>query len=411
MKTNVDFPVIRFTFIAMLLVRALQLTAQHPILGTTDINAYIKEAPGLPANTADAAKRAYGANPLQPDPASMDYFYQPFEDKVNSRIGDYQRFAKEKMSNASTSQADYEQQAISMANSNPIVAGMGGYDNISKMSEAERKAAAQKAAEAYMANPQAAHGGMQSAGMAAMQQKIMSDPEYRKKFEKMSEAEKEAELRKYMAKDQPMTMSPDQMKAREQRIASEQTQADRVRNSQEVQLKISELQQKLSEVGQWLGDKLADIRQQGNDNHDAISKEISARYKAIPMVELGEYGHDHDPEQVRTLRIEEAKRHQERAQAELKLNTSAFAEAADRYQSVVSEYLDFLKGSYGKIYGGVSPKDMMEGTNTEQPLVAFEAGLVGIALEMSKKSRELTSEAAQWEANYVQVTQSFQAGK
>ncbi|MBK9017460.1 MAG: hypothetical protein IPM82_27330 [Saprospiraceae bacterium] len=56
-------------------------------------------------------------------------------------------------------------------------------------------------------------------------------------------------------------------------------------------------------------------------------------------------------------------------------------------------------------------KDMMEGTNTEQPLVSFEAGLIGIALELSKYSRDLTAIAARWEANYLQTMQSYGVGK
>jgi hypothetical protein len=51
---------------------------------------------------------------------------------------------------------------------------------------------------------------------------------------------------------------------------------------------------------------------------------------------------------------------------------------------------------------------MMDGTNSEQPLVTFEMRLLGIALELSQKSRELTQEAAQWEANYVQTMQTYQ---
>ncbi|MBK9017459.1 MAG: hypothetical protein IPM82_27325 [Saprospiraceae bacterium] len=49
---------------------------------------------------------------------------------------------------------------------------------------------------------------------------------------------------------------------------------------------------------------------------------------AIPMVELGEYGRDHDPEQVGPLRIEEARMQRERAQQELKQNAVALAEVA-----------------------------------------------------------------------------------
>ncbi len=408
MKTKLEIPVFTIAFLAMFLLKTVHLNAQHAILGTTDINAYLEEAPGLPATTEEAMKRD-GAHPLQPDHEAADRFYKPFEDKVNRRIRDYQDFAQQKMSKASTNSADYEKETIAMANSNPIIAGMGGYEKISQMSEAERKVAAQKAAAAYTANPPAANG-MRSPGMTAMQQKIMSDPAYRKQFEKMSDAEKEAELRKYMANDTPAAMTPEQAKAQQEKNASEQVKANRVRNAMEVKMKTAELQQKIGEASLAFNQKLGDIVQQGR-SHQVIGEEIGVRYNAIPIVELGEYGHDHDPELVRLLRIEEAKLHRERAALELKQNTLALAEAADRYQAIVSECLEFVKKSIPNIYDGVSPKDVLEATNTEQPLLAFETGLLSLALELSEKSRELTSNAARWEANYVQVMQSCQAGK
>lgn len=97
----------------------------------------------------------------------------------------------------------------------------------------------------------------------------------------------------------------------------------------------------------------------------------------------------------------------ERAQQELKLNAAILKSLGEKYQQFVKEYLDYLRQNSAKIYDGVSPKDMMEGTNTEQPLLAFEASLLGLALNLSQKSRELTGEAARWEANYVQAMHSL----
>lgn len=114
------------------------------------------------------------------------------------------------------------------------------------------------------------------------------------------------------------------------------------------------------------------------------------------------------PALVAILRKEEAKQHRERAQQELKQHADALSEAANRYQTVVTTYLNFVKKNGQNIYGGTSAKDLLEGTNTEQPLVAFEAGLLGVALELSTKLRELTKQAAQWETNYVQTMQTYQ---
>jgi len=114
---------------------------------------------------------------------------------------------------------------------------------------------------------------------------------------------------------------------------------------------------------------------------------------------------------VELLRIEEAKLHLYRAHPELKQSTFALAETTWRYQLFVSEYLDFLQKNSSKIQSGTSPNDLMKGWNTEQPLLGFESGFLGTALELSKYLRKLTAKAAQWEANYLQTMQSYGAGK
>ncbi len=410
MKTKSEFPLIAFTVLAMFFLRLVELKAQHAVLGNAEINTIIKEVPGLPTTTAEAAKRAYGANPLQPDHASMDLFYKPFEDKVNAKITVYQDFAKQKMAPQAgiNDEAAYRQQAADMANQSPIIAGMGGFDKVTKMSPEEAKAAALQAATQYQTNPFAANG-MQSAGMTALYQKIIADPAFAKRFEKMSYAEKEAELRKYMANDTPAAMTPEQVKAHQETVAAQQSQADRIRNAQEIQMKLVEWQQRLGEIGTAASQQFLGIEQSGR-SHEVISEEIGLRYEAIPMVELGEYGHDHDPKQVVMLRKEEAKLHLEQAQQELKQSTAALKALREKYQQFVTEYLDYLRKNSAKIYGGTSAKDMMEGTNTEQPLLGFEASLLGIALELSQKSKELTNHAAYWEANYLQAMKSYNEG-
>lgn len=405
MKINLEFPVMRVTVIAMFIAKAILLSVQQSPLGSTDINAYIKEVPALPKTTEVAAQIAYGANPILPDYTALDKYFQAYEAKVNARISEYQAFAKQKMEQGGAAEADYRQQAAAMADKNPIVANMGGYEKVSQMNEAEAKAAAQQAAAQYMADPFAG-SGMQSAGMSALYQKIVSDPAYAAKFEKMSDAEKEAELRKYMANDQPVTKTPAEMAQHRNQVAQQQSQADRIRNAQEIQLKLLEYQQQMSEVGMDFGQKMQEIEQSGK-SHDAISEEYGTRYKAIPMVELGEYGHDHDPKLVRPLRIEEAKMHQERARKELKENTAALADASVRYQALVTEYLAYLKQNMAKVYGGTTAKDMMEATNTEQPLLAFEAGLIGIGLQLSEYAKEITKKAATWEANYLKTIETY----
>ncbi|MBK9017458.1 MAG: hypothetical protein IPM82_27320 [Saprospiraceae bacterium] len=151
---------------------------------------------------------------------------------------------------------------------------------MSKMSEAEARSAALQATAQHTADPFAANG-VQSAGMTALYQKIISDPAYAKKFEKMSEAEKETELRKYMANDKPVAITPDQMKARETQMATQNRQVELIRNAQEIQLKLSDFMQKVSEVSTSFGHKLQEIEQQGR-THEAISAEVQKTLRGHP---------------------------------------------------------------------------------------------------------------------------------
>ena len=402
MKTNAYFTAIKITFVSMLLLKVFMLSAQHAILGTTDINAYIQQAPGLPATTDEAMMRA-GTHPLNPDHSALDRHYLPFEEKVGRRIQDYKDFAKQKMEKGGATEADYQREAAAMANTNPVIAGMGGYEKVSQMSESEARAAAQQAANTYMADPLAA-SGVQSAGMAAMYQKIMNDPVYAKKFQKMSDAEKEAELRKFMANDKPVSPTQSQMQAQQQQAANQQNEAQLIRNMQEVQLSISEWIQRQATIKIQFEEKIQAIEQAGR-SHSIIAEEIRKRHDAIPIVDLGEYGHDHDPEMVRLLGIEAANLHRLRAQAELEEKAAAMQAYSNDCQSLVTEYLEYLQNNFDKVYGGTSAADMLKGINTEQPLLAFEMNLLNMAVELSQYSRELTKRAAQWEGNYVLAVQ------
>jgi hypothetical protein len=403
MKTR--FKIIQMSAVLMAMTFfTTKIMAQQTILGTTNINAIIEEAPGVPNSLEAAAKRAFGSNPLQPDMQAMDNFYLPYENKVNHKMEEYQQYAERKMS-ATGSVNDYHAQAIQDINSNPIIANMGGYEKISQMSEEEAKVAATQAAAQFVADPFAANGN-QSAGMSALYQKVLNDPAYAKQFEKMSEAEKEAELRKFMANDQVVAKTPAEMQQQHWPSGQQQSEADKIRNAQEIQLKIVEWQQQLTEVAQLFGEAIHDIEQSGL-THDAIQDEFRKKFAAIPEIVMGE-GREKDPALSHPLYIETAEKHRTRAAQELKEYGIAMAELSSRYQSIVSGYLDYLEENKEKVYGGVSAADIMHSYNTEIPLVSLESSLVGIGLELSKWSREFTGKCASWEQNYLQTIQNYQ---
>lgn len=362
---------------------------QHPLLGTTDIPAYLEAIPRLPDNLAEAVNRAYGDNPSEENLQRLDEFYRPYETRAEERIQEYQAFAQQKMlaQGVQNSEAAYLEQSLQDVNANPIIANMGGMEKISQMSEEEKQAAALKAVSQFTANP----SGSSSAGMTALYQRVVTDPEYAQKFQNMSEAQKEAELRKYMAEDKSAAASPTPTNRPMQ-------EADRIRNAQTVQLKLMELYQKLSEVTTNYGSQINAIEQNGR-NHEAISEEVDTRYQAIPLVELGEYGRDHDPDQVKALLLEAATLHRDRAARELSAYSDCWHKLREDYKTIVQEYLAFITEHPQLIYGGLSPADIMHGLNTENPLLEFEAAMIGLSIELCRQAKELIKKSVVWENN------------
>jgi hypothetical protein len=373
-------------------------------IGKTDIGAYILEAPGLPASIDEAARRIYGSNVLQPDLQAEEKFYRPFIEKVESRQKEYQDFygGKVQKYTSTLDQASMQQHYAAEANKNPIVAGMGGTEAVMKMDDKEREVAARKAAE-YAADPFAANG-IESAGMTALYQKIVSDPEYAARFNKMSEKEKEAELRKYMANDQVKAKTPAQMQQEQQRREQQMAEADKVRNAMEIRQALTDFHNKLSEVRVKFSTMVEEINQSPG-NHADIAKVHGEKYEKIPEVELGEYGHDKDPEQVKRLEIETYTNHRAQAVKNLRQYAPLLEELRNQYRAIVSEYLLFLGENRDKINTDVT--DYLNSTYTEQEVATFEAGLLGLAADLTETSKQLTKEIAGWEQQYRQKLSSY----
>jgi hypothetical protein len=74
---------------------------------------------------------------------------------------------------------------------------MGGIDKMSEMSEQEQQHAAMQAMGDYQRSKAGGHQETANATQAIMQ-RVMNDPEYRERFEKMTPEQQEAEMRKAM---------------------------------------------------------------------------------------------------------------------------------------------------------------------------------------------------------------------
>ncbi|MCB9298693.1 MAG: hypothetical protein H6559_37090 [Lewinellaceae bacterium] len=376
-----------------------QQSITNSLLGTTDIPAYIQEVPMLPATLEEAAYRAYGGDYLQPDHQSMDNFYKPAEDKIRLVQQRYEDYCREKYGNAAPDMEAMKQDI----NRNPIVKGMGGVDAVQDMSQQQAEEAATQAANQYIADPFAA-SGINSPGMTALYQKMMSDPAYARRFEKMSEQERMAELQKYMANDPAVANTPERAQQARQQMAHR----DNVTNSMEINQKLTEMSQEMYAVVNKYGERLQAIDNQPG-NHAEIDADFNRKYNALPEIIAGEAGRQKDPELEKKLRIETAARHREFAAASLKQYIPLLDELKAQYVRIADSYMQFIAANRHRVNG--DPAGLYDGTNTELAIANFESSLLGSGLDIIRQARQLTRNTATWEQNYQEVMQAYLPAK
>jgi hypothetical protein len=123
--------------------------------------------------------------------------YQNYQDKVTLLKKQLSEMLQQHLKGQRTDKGAMMQDSKDMADRNGVVRQMGGADAVIKMSEAERRQAAQSAAAQIRSNPGLLNGTGNDA-MNAMMHRMMTDPNYRNSYNKMTDAQKEAELKKYM---------------------------------------------------------------------------------------------------------------------------------------------------------------------------------------------------------------------
>ena len=387
-----------FLALGALSMPAFQAFAQQSLIGTIDIPPYIEEAPMLASTLAATAQRAFGSDPLQPDHQAMDDFYQPAEEKIRQAQQQYEDFYKKKMEGAGPDMEAMNREI----ERNPIVKNMGGVQAIQNMSQAEAEEAANQAAAQYIADPFAA-SGVQSPGMTALYQKMMSDPAYAQRFQNMNEQERMAELQKYMANDPAVAKTPEKAQQEKQQMARRNDVVD----AMEINEKITELTQEIQLAANAYAEGINAVDAQPG-NHADIEADFNRQYNALPEIIAGEAGRVKDPELEKKLRVETATRHRERAAADLKQYSVVLGELKVQYKQIAASYMQFIAANAQRVNGNMA--DLYSGTNTELNLAGFESGLLGLGLDVIKKSRELTWNVAAWEQNCQEVMRSYGGG-
>ena len=177
------------------------------------------------------------------------------------------------------------------------------------------------------------------AATSELAQKMLNDPAFAQQFAKMSEQEQQTYIAKLLAEKgiKPAAGKPDadvkpvpgtDVEWAEMCIAYTQTALD---------------------LSRWQAQ--TDLQQQYETKHQEVQDWASAAIRKLPMISFGEYGHDHDPEQVKAIQKQAAAKHRDLAAAMMKEMAPLFASfRQDAQQRMKPLNTALAKAGYGKNY-------------------------------------------------------------
>jgi hypothetical protein len=372
----------RFTvFLLFLTILAAAISAQQPQpgIGKVDFAALFNAAPPLPATPAEAANRTFVPGDANESTAPLEAFYEPF----NKRVAAARDTIKPAIDSRPARHEAMSQQAIADANSSAVIAGMGGIDKISQMSDQEREQAALQAVGNVPQNsgapPQA------GAGMQAIMQRMMNDPAYAERFEKMSQAEQEAEMRKAMGAPMAQHSAAEEKRAMQ---GSEEAAAVKARLDQ-----LQAIHQRILNVDSGF-DKKDQAITNAPGSHDEISKATGAKMAKVPLIEAGELGHIPDPAQVKALQREQATRNRARAEWELKQRADLYASRKTAYLEAAAAYANWSHQE--PIHAVGSTAKLMQDSASDLA-IDCEVELIKLSENLAQYSHDATRKAAGYE--------------
>lgn len=390
MKPTLTKVVLALFAVAALAAVVLAEQQSRNVLGKIDHSALIEAVPGVPATPAEASTRAYGPNALaQSEAVGLDAAYAPFRGRVTAA----RNVIKDAVANRRQNQDAIAQRSLAQANTSPIVSRMGGIDKISNMSETETQQAAIQAVGGYQQSLSGAPDNVPSGGgMQAMMQRMMSDPAYQERFEKMSKKEQEAELQKYMGNAQaPKPPAGPTAAERQAQLATNETTAVVAK-----QKELGAIMQRMQGINAEFTQKDQAIMATPG-GYDQIGKEIHARIEKLPVVGTGEAGDYVDPVKLQALQRELATRNRTRAAWELQQRSTLYSQRKAKTKEVAAAYTAWLKQNMGAV---TTQTAQILDDATIEVAVHCEEDLIGVSEDLAKYSGEATRHAAQYEWAY-----------
>jgi len=380
---------LNLALLAFMALAAVLLAEQRPqaVLGKINFAALFDAAPAMPANTAEAAKRTYGMDVnLSLQTADLSPFYEPF----NKRVAAARNVIQEALDARPANQEALQQRAMAQANDSAIISRMGGIDKISEMSEEEMQQAAAQAIGSYQQSLSGGRGN--PSGMQAMMERMMKDPAYQERFEKMSKKEQEAELRKYMGNAQaPAPPTGETAAERQAKQAVAETGSVLAKHND-----VAAILQRILSIDAEFAKKDQAINT-GAGSHEQIAQQTRSKIAKIPLVDGGEAGPMPDPAKLKAARLEHATLDRSRAASELQQRTALYAERKAKYKEVAASYAAWLKQYVGPINNATA--DLLNDATADTALRCEEA-LINLAENLRMYNEEATRDAAQYEQTY-----------
>ena len=315
---------------------ALFSAAAQPVV-KTDVAALLNELPAAPASVADAYSRAYNDGATGPDAI---LYYKTWTDKVE--------------------RAGLENQSLQK-------------EFYMKYPTGVRPASQPAAASKVSAQQQSA----MDAATSELAQKMMSDPAFAQKFAQMSEKEQQAYIADLLAQKglKPANGTPN------------------VNNAPVPGTDIAWIElcntytQSALDMSRW--EVQTALQQKYEARHQEVNEWTESEIKKLPMISFGEYGHDHDPQQVNAIRKQALARHRDIAEAMLREAAPMFAGFRNDFIRRITPLNDALKNvNYGATY---------DFGNFYTTVLGAQGMMLGDVDAILKNEVNVINECAKWE--------------
>lgn len=384
----------------LVLISLIQITINaqknESYLGKTDYQGLIKAIPALPSTCAAAFEYAFNNNINANSSSIMEERFSTFNHKMElysnefaAAIGSpYQDYAEKK------GKKGLYNDSKKQANQNEIIKNMGGVDNIQKMSEQQRINAAKNAAVNQ------ATGSTFSPFTEEQVKRMMNDPEYAKqmaaKYNNMTDKQKAEMVKNKLPESSTTELSNEELESEYQDYEATLKKRQTAKNTMDINLFVADLYKGIAKAGEDYDKAVANARISAG-NHDELDKRFEEEYKKIPLVIMGE-GKEPDHEKVKSLSIQYAKYHLNRANMELAQVEKSYKAFIFSIEQAIADYHKFLDKNKYRVNGKVS--DIYKGTNTELSLAQAEQTIGSAIAKAGNICYDETSIAAGFEQNY-----------